>query len=219
MALGLREQIARIGSFGSGSQAVVAGTYAWASTVAPVAWSRGGGALSRTAAVVALVALGAGWPARKRWGERARIVASWAFVLACALAWGTAPDALAPARVDTLSGLTGCLAWGLFALANAAPALEPLAGQGSDDDPLPPRRRLPGRESRVVLAGAVLAVTMQAFGWGMVGPERSLLARLVLLAAGLAVIDLAVAVAPRLPARAEGVLRVLRLDRWYRRRR
>jgi hypothetical protein len=214
--MGVRDVFARMATLGAGSQSLVAGTYAWASTVAPVAWSRGGGALSRTAAVVALLALGAGWPARKRWGDRARIVASWSFVLCCALAWGTAPEALNGARVDTLAGLTGSLAWGLFALASAAPALEALAGQGSEDDPLPPRRRLPGREGRVVLAGAVLAVTMQAFGWGMVGPERSLLTRLALLAAGLAIVDLAVNLAPRWPARAQGVLR---LDRWYRRRR
>ena len=214
--MGAREVAARIGRFGAGSQSLVAGAYAWTSTVAPVVWSRGGGALSRTAAVLALVALGAGWPARKRWGERARIVASWAFVLCCAVAWATAPEALAAARVDTLSGITGSLAWGLFALANAAPALEAFAGQGSDDDPLPPRGRLPGRESRVVLAGAILAVAMQAFGWGMVGPERSLFVRLALLAAGLAIVDLSVTLAPRLPARAGGLLR---LDRWYRRRR
>lgn len=214
--MGVKELAARIGRLGAGSQSIVAGTYAWASTVAPVAWSRGGRALSCTAAVVALVALGAGWPARRRWGERARIAASWAFVLCCAIAWGTAPEALNAARIDTLTGVTGSLAWGLFALANAAPALDALSGQGSDDEPLPPRNRLPGRESRVVLAGAVLAVAIQALGWGMVGPERSLLVRLALLASGLAIVDLSVTLAPRLPARAGAVLR---LDRWYRRRR
>jgi hypothetical protein len=214
--MGVRELAARIARFGAGSQSLVAGAYAWASTVAPVVWSRGAGALSRTAAVLALVALAAGWPARKRWGERARIVASWVFVLCCALAWGTAPEALNAARVDTLSGITGSLAWGLFALASAAPALDAFVGQGTDDDPLPPRGRLPSRESRFVLAGAVLAVALQAFGWGMVGPERSLLVRLALLASGLAIVDLSVTLAPRLPSRARAVLR---LDRWYRRRR
>ncbi|MGH7434619.1 MAG: hypothetical protein ACRENE_03015, partial [Polyangiaceae bacterium] len=150
--MGIRGLLARIGKLGADGQSVVAGTYAWASTVAPVAWSRGASGLSKSVAVLALVVLAAGWPAWKRWGERARVVALWSFVLACALAWAAAPEALNAARMDMITGLTGSLAWGLFALASATPPLEVAAG-GSDDDPLAPRHRLAGRQGRVVLAG------------------------------------------------------------------
>jgi hypothetical protein len=121
----------------------------------------------------------------------------WAFVLTCALSWIAAPAALGPLRVDLFTGLTGTLAWGLYAFTWAAPATDPVQAPDDDeeDEPLVPRRRLAGREAYVVAMGGVAAVAIQAVGWYAPGVERSLLVRAFGLAAGLAVIDGSVEVA------------------------
>lgn len=182
---------------GSAAQTCVPGAYAWAATVAPVAWSRGGSLVSKAAAVGALLALGAGWWGERRWGARARVSSLWAFVLSCALVWSAVPGALAPLRVDALRGVTGTFAWALFAFAWAAPALEATGGPSriSDDDALVPRKRVVARDAYFLVAAGLAAAAMQAIGWEVQGAERSLLVRLVGLAGGLAVIDASVEVA------------------------
>jgi hypothetical protein len=191
---GLRAGLAK---GGPATHATVAGGYAWATTVAPFAWWRESGVTSKVAAAFALVALVAGWLGDRRRDPRIRIVTLWTFVLFCALAWSSAPGALAPLRLDAFRGLTGTLAWGLFAFAWAAPALDapdPTRAV-ADDEPLLPRRTLVGREGYLLLGAGALAVALQAIGWEVPGVERSLLVRFVGIAAGLVVLDAAVDVA------------------------
>lgn len=200
-----KELAARAGRFGPAAQATLAGGYAWATTVAPVAWARGASLTSAAAAAVAVVALAAGWLGSRRWGSRGRIATLWGFVLASALAWSASPTVLAPGRLDLFRGITGTLAWALFAFAWAAPALalgqEPQ--ESIDDEPLVARRRIAGREGFLLLGAGALAVGIQAIGWDVSGVERSVLVRFAALAAGLTILDTAVDVAlgqyPRRP--------------------
>jgi hypothetical protein len=183
----------RVSGLGSVAQASVPGAYAWAATVAPAAWSRGGGAVAKATAALALLALAAGWVGERRWGERARIACLWGFVLSSAITWSFAPAALAPLRIDAPRGLAGMLGWALFALALAAPSIE---GQRESTpaaaaEPLAARRRLAPGDAPYLVGAAVVAASMQLIGWRVAGAERALLIRLVALAAGLAVIDAA----------------------------
>jgi hypothetical protein len=195
--MGAREVAAGIGRLGPGTHATVAGAYAWATTVAPVAWAQGSGLASKVAASVAFLALAAGWLGSRDRGTRARIAALWAFVLSCAFAWSAAPAALAPLRFDPFRGVTGTLSWAVFAFAWAAPAFSSGSDEQDDpdDEPLVPRRRLAGREGYLLLGAGVLALAMQAVGWDVPGVERSLLVRFAALAAALALLDTAVHVA------------------------
>ena len=202
----------RASAMGSAAQASVPGAYAWAATVAPAAWSRGGGGLAKTAALAALVARAAGWLGERKWGQRARLGSLWGFVLASAVTWSAAPTALAPLRIDAPRGIAGMLGWALFALALAAPALEartepsPLMAGG---EPLVARRRLARGDAPYLALAAAVAVSMQLIGWRVAGAERALLVRFVALAAGLAVIDAAATIA--LARHARRVRRPLRL--------
>ncbi len=192
-----KDAVANFAAAGSAAQACVPGAYAWAATVAPVAWSRGGTVVAKIAAVAALASLAAGWWGERRWAGRARVAALWAFLLSCALAWSSAPSALAAPRFDVLRGVTGTFAWALFAFAWAAPAFGGTAGRArvSNDEPLVPRKRVANRDVYFLGGGGLAAGAIQAIGWDVQGAERSLLVRFVGLAAGLAIIDASVEVA------------------------
>jgi hypothetical protein len=184
----------RLSAMGASAQASVPGLYAWGVTVAPAAWARGGSAVAKVAAVVALASLVGGVATENRWGGRARIIALWGFVLGSALTWSASPAALAVTHVDAPRGIAGMLGWGLFAFASAAPALQltrdesPVALEPSD---LAPRRGVKRGDAAYIVAGAILAAALQAFGWRAASAERSLLVRFVALAAGLALIGAA----------------------------
>jgi hypothetical protein len=200
-APGLRGLLGRLSATGAAAQASVPGAYAWAVTVAPAAWSRGATTLAKVAAVAALLALFGGIAGERTWGARARFASLWAFVLASALAWSSAPTALGPLRVDTVRGLSGMLGWALFAFASAAPALPP-AERGRDpsgglegEQPIAARGRFGGWDGACVAVGVLLATLMQGVGWRVASVERALLVRFTALAAALAVIGAATDVA------------------------
>jgi hypothetical protein len=196
-APGLRGLLGRLSATGAAAQASVPGAYAWAVTVAPAAWSKGATGLAKAAAVVALLALFGGIAGERAWGARARFVSLWAFVLASALAWSSAPTALGPLRVEPVRGLSGMLGWALFAFASAAPALpavDPrpdLSGGLEGEPPVAARGRLGGWDGACVTVGILLAAVMQGVGWRVANVERALLVRFMALAAGLAVIGAA----------------------------
>jgi hypothetical protein len=191
-----QELLQRVSSLGASAQASVPGLYAWGVTVAPAAWARSGSALSKVAAILAVLALGAGVVGERLWGGRGRALSLWAFVLSCALAWSAAPAALGPLRIDAPRGIAGMLGWALFAFASAAPALQAPRDAGRlTDDVLLPRRGLSRGDVAYVAAGAVIAALLQVVGWRVPAAERALLVRFVALAAGLAVIGAATDVA------------------------
>jgi hypothetical protein len=182
---------------GVAAQASVPAVYAWGVTVAPVAWARNATGFAKAGAVAALVAIVAGVAAERRWGERARVAALWAFVLSSALTWSAAPSALGTLRVDGPRGTAGMLGWALFAIASAAPALGPReGGEGLGEESSLPARKAPARgDALYVAGGAVVAGVLQFVGWGVGSPERALLIRAVALAAGIAIVGVATSLA------------------------
>jgi len=121
----------------------------------------------------------------------ARIWSVWGFVLSSAIVWALAPAALSSARLDGVRGALGVVGWGLFAFASAGPALraDPEASKrivaGSA---LKPRSEVPRGDGVYIVAGVLLALGMQAIGWGVAVPERAVLVRLVTIVCGVAVL-------------------------------
>ena len=211
-----RRLFERVASVGSSAQAAVPGLYAWAITVAPAAWTRGGPLFAKAASVVGVIALvtaplveGAAQkgatPTEKPKGIRswtgptwARIWSVWGFVLSSAIVWALVPGALSSAHFDGIRGALGVVGWGLFAFASAGPSLKPdpdAAGRVVAGATLKPRSELPRGDAIYVLAGVVLALGMQAVGWGIVVPERAVLTRLVTIAAGVGVLGATTSIA------------------------
>ena len=207
--------MAKLASIGASAQAAIPGLYAWAITVAPAAWSRGGPLLAKIASIVGVIALttaplveGAafratppspsaepprGLAAVKTWtgATWARIWSVWGFVLSSAIVWALVPGALSSARVDAIRGALGMVGWALFAFASAGPSLRPnpdSTGRVVAGPTLKPRSDLPRGDGVYVLAGCVLAVAMQVVGWGIAVPERAVLVRLVTVVCGVAVL-------------------------------
>jgi hypothetical protein len=178
------------------AQSAFAGAYAWAVTVAPAAWARGAGAIAKVFALLALVTLLAGF-AEPRFGERARRVALWGFVFACAIVWSAVPSSLGVLRVDALRGVAGVLGWALFGLTLAAPARSLVEVGVSRSRALSPRQVLVPGDKIYLWAGALVAAAIQAVGWSTPSAERALLVRFAVLAAGIAIVatsaDLALA--------------------------
>jgi hypothetical protein len=150
----------------------------------------------------------------------ARIWSVWGFVLSSAIVWTLAPGALSSARLDGVRGALGVVGWALFAFASAGPSLraDPDASArivaGSS---LKPRSELPRGDGAYVAAGLVLALSMQAVGWGVPTPERAVLVRLVTVVCGVAVLGAttSIALARHVPrARATRSLRLRRALPW-----
>lgn len=138
----------------------------------------------------------------------ARIWSVWGFVLSSAIVWALAPGALSSARMDGVRGALGVVGWALFAFASAGPSLRAdpessariVAGSS-----LKPRSELPRGDGAYVAAGVLLALAMQAVGWGVASPERAVLVRLVTVVCGVAVLGATTSIAlarhtPRTPA-------------------
>ncbi|MBX3210338.1 MAG: hypothetical protein KF764_35225 [Labilithrix sp.] len=121
----------------------------------------------------------------------ARAWSVWGFVLSSAMVWALVPSALSAARLDGVRGALGMVGWGLFAFASAGPALRSdpsLAGRILASTSLKPRSAVPRGDGVYVGVGVVLALAMQAVGWGVATPERAVLVRLVTVVCGVAVL-------------------------------
>jgi hypothetical protein len=180
-------------------QASLAGGYAWAVAVAPLAWAPGSSGATKLGIAAALLALTSG-VVGERWAKSwVRPVSLWGFVLASAFTWSTFPIGLGIARIDPVRGVSGMLAWALYALAYAAPAMEPIGGASHvvSGAPLAERRKLPARDRAYVLGGTLVAIALQLPGWSLTDPGRALLMRLLGVASGLVAIGIATDLAAR----------------------
>lgn len=228
----------RVASIGSSAQAAIPGLYAWAITVAPAAWTHGGSVFAKAASMIGVIALvtaplveGAAQkgatPSEPPKGIRtwtgptwARIWSVWGFVLSSAIVWALVPSALSSARFDGIRGALGTIGWALFAFASAGPSLSPdpaAAGRVVAGATLKPRSELPRGDAIYVMAGVVIALGMQAVGWGIVVPERAVLTRLVTIAAGVAVVGATTSIALARHSqrvRASGKIRFKRMLPW-----
>lgn len=177
-----RGALGLLADVGAAGQAVVPGVYAWAVTVAPIAWSRGAPLAAKMSAVLAIVAL-----LTTLWRTKGPL-SLWVFVLACAVTWVAAPDALTPAHLDVTRGIAGTLGWGVFAFAAAAPALGTNREGPAPEAGLSPRQTVARGDALYLAAGVLLAAALQAVGWSVTISERATLVRVVTVASGIAVI-------------------------------
>src|SRR5690606_37468344 len=131
--------------------------------------------------------------ARSRWPGPtwARAWSVWGFVLSSAVVWAQVPTALASARLDVVRGAFGMVGWALFAFASAGPALRPdrdAAARIVAGTSLKPRSEIPRGDGLYVAVGVILALGMQAIGWGIAAPERAVLVRIVTVICGIALL-------------------------------
>jgi hypothetical protein len=206
-----------VSALGTAAQAAVPGLYAWGVTVLPVAMSHGPPdeharrVFARIAAVIGVASLAAAVATERLWSARARYVGVWGLALTSALVWVLLPKALSPIHLDAPRGIAGMAGWFLFAFASAAPALkrDPSAAERVvEDAPMRPRSMLRRGDAVYLAGGVALALALQLTGWGVHVEERAVLARLVTLTAGIAVIGAATTIAlarheraPRPPGR------------------
>jgi hypothetical protein len=151
----------------------------------------------------------------------ARAWSVWGFVLSSAIVWALAPSALSAARLDGVRGALGMVGWALFAFASAGPALRSDPSEAARivaSTSLKPRSELPRGDGAYVGLGVVLALSMQAVGWGVPVPERAVLVRLVTVVCGIAVLGGTTSIAlsrhsTRVPA--SGRIRLRRALPWF----
>jgi hypothetical protein len=190
-----------LSNLGSAAQASIPGLYAWAVTVAPVAWSRGAPVASKVFALLGVLALAIALfleHRRPHEAPRARAVAVWGLSLASAVTWLLVPAPLSTLRLDVGRGFAGMLGWALFAFACAAPPVRKDAASDArivEGPPLRPRTRLARGDIAIMSLGAVLAIALQLVGWRSGPPERAILVRLVAIASGLAIVGASASVA------------------------
>lgn len=191
-----RGVFARLADLGGVTQASVPGFYAWAVTVAPVAWAKESGLVSRGAAVLAALSLVAAIVLERRAPDaespdarRARLVSVWGLVGASAVTWLSAPASVHFGRIDAARGISGMLGWGLFAYASAAPAYRRSTARPIfEGDELRPRATSPRFDWIYLALASLAAVALQLIGWFERSEERALLVRLVTLAASVAIV-------------------------------
>lgn len=121
----------------------------------------------------------------------ARAWSVWGFVLSSAIVWALVPAALSAARLDAVRGAFGMIGWALFAFASAGPVLKPepaLASRIIASTSLKPRTEIPRGDGIYVAVGVVLALSLQAIGWGVASAERAVFVRLVTVVCGIAIL-------------------------------
>ena len=175
---------------------MIPGSYAWAVTVAPVAWAGRGASLAKAAALLGLLALVAGPVLEKRWRDMTRLVSGWGLVLCSIVVWVVSSDA-AVLDLGATRGLGGMLGWALFAFASASPAREPELTTAVVN-PVRAKTNRTRADTPLLLLGVGLAVLLQVPGWQELDRERALLLRLSALAGGLGLVTTAGVLALRI---------------------
>jgi hypothetical protein len=207
----------RFRGLGPAAQACVPGVYAWAVTVAPLAFSRGAIVPAQLAAVFALVALfGAALLERRaatskdaapRSGTTFQGLSVWGFAgMSTIVLCLATPRALH--SFDAARGVAGVVGWALYAFSSCAPAVRPKSDEARIlRDPRLNARRGSVRDATVVGFGVVSAIVLQGFGWTNDENERAVLVRLVGLALSIAIVGATTAFV-------SGAERSPKLSRW-----
>jgi hypothetical protein len=186
-----RVALAQALDLGATAQATVPGFYAWAVTVAPAAFAKGSAGVAMVAAALGLLLVLVAPLFERRWVSLGRVMSIWGLILTSLFVWVLAPaHTEALGRSDMVRGIAGMFGWALFALAHVAPAL-PRRERAADElsRRLSPRGDS-GRVDAIILGAAiVVAVLLQCIGWHAEEAERSVLVRLVSLAAGVIIVS------------------------------
>ncbi len=199
---------------GASEQLAIVSLYAWCVTVAPAAWSNEAPWAARVAAVLGLATLLTAPVVERRLAartgpqaaplgvvaginestlrrsRRVRMTAVWGLATTSGAVWllssGRGGD------IDAVRGVLGMIGWALVAFAAAGPALESTQTRAAALSASLPSRRAPAYGLTAILAvTAILAWALQLLGWHTQPAEAAVLARLVTIAGGLALVSLA----------------------------
>ncbi|MFO0666656.1 MAG: hypothetical protein U0174_22085 [Polyangiaceae bacterium] len=173
-------------------QASVPALYAWAITVAPVAFGKGGTTLSQFFALLAITSVLLGLMAASTGGREKYALPAvvWGMTLFSSGSFLVAsPRALS--TFDTARGTAGVLGWLLFALASAAPALRRTPDSALAVKPLKGTRGEAKSTFGFLLGVAfALSIVLQGYGWTQETAERAVLLRVASIVLSLLLIGL-----------------------------
>jgi|HubBroStandDraft_6_1064221.scaffolds.fasta_scaffold178848_2 hypothetical protein len=183
LGLGPRSKLGQELTEGRTPPTLVATAIAWAVTLAPVGFGRGAPSLAAVLAVGALAA-GLGGPVLARTRPRAgRHVGISLFVALATATWLAGSQAIQPARLDTVRGVLGAVAWGVFAL-----SWSDRWGSRRVDVPHDPeaplllaRSELPVLATALASLGVVFGLVYLVLAWQVRDPDRSLVAQAIAL--------------------------------------
>lgn len=166
---------------GNAPPTIAAALLAWATTVAPVAFSRSGSLGAGALAIMALSAGVAGPIVGKTRARLGRHVGISLFALLAALVWLTGSAALHPSRLDPVRGAFGAIAWGVFALSWSERWGAKTEGPPPDPDAplLIARSGLPPLSGPITAAGVLAALVYLVLAWRVREPDRALWAQAV----------------------------------------
>jgi hypothetical protein len=175
------------------------GVYAWLTTVAHPAFTRGVGGWPRVAAYAALLALAVGVVLIGRYPAVARAVGVVGFVALCVLTWVLLGDRLDPERLDSIRAACGAVGWAIFALGwGATERFRPVRADDTGEapgKPLAARGRLPRTAVIAMALGLVAALTPWLAAWQVKREEHALFAHGTALVAAIAIVIVASQVA------------------------
>jgi hypothetical protein len=176
----------------AGMRCTLAALAAWAITVAPLAASARPSALTRIAALSAVVPGVVGAQLAGRRHRLARHVGISAFLVLSVLTWALASRDQVLVTVDRFRALLGALAWGVFAVAWSHPWSVPDvllkdAPEGASRG-LKPRRRLPAYSLGAAALGVAAAAGCLVLGWSTEDPDRAVFAQALATGAAVALI-------------------------------
>jgi hypothetical protein len=176
-------------------QRIVAASFAWLVTVMPAAFSRVGSGALRVVALAALAAAIAGpllVHSRPRLGRHVGISA---FLLAAGIVWTAASASLEPARLDSLRGGIGAVAWGVYAFSwgepwrFGAPSAEPGGAI------LRARAALPPLAVPIAGIGIFTGLLLLTGAWWLRDPTRALVGHAAAIGMATALVTVAASVA------------------------
>jgi hypothetical protein len=194
---GERSRIAEELSTGRAPPTMLAAAVAWGTTLAPVGFARSSAPVTLIASICALLA-GLGGPLLARGNPRAgRHLGISMFAALAVITWLGGDATLHPLRLDSVRGVFGAVAWGVFALSwSERWGGRPAAVPADPEAPLLlPRAALPFGAVPITTLSVALAVAYLAVAFLVREPERALAAQAGALACSVALVTAAGVVA------------------------
>ena len=174
-------------------QRLLCASVAWTVTVAPVGFSVFATTSAHLLAVVALASAIVGPALAVRYRQSGRHIGISLFLAASAATWLLTPQAINPARADTIRAAIGAIAWGVYALSWGEPwtafgAVERKQEQDPLAAPLRARARLAPFAVPIATVGVVAAMVAMLTAWQVRDPSRAVIAQALGVAVSVALV-------------------------------
>jgi hypothetical protein len=191
-----RSRLADELSTGRAPPTLLAVAIAWGTTLAPVGFARSSPAVTTLASILALAA-GLGGPFLARTNPRAgRHLGISLFAALAVITWLGGDAAIHPLRLDSIRGVFGAIAWGVFALSWSERWGRPEPVPADPEAPLLlPRAALPFGATPITAMAVAVAIAYLAVAFWVHEPDRALVTQAVALACAVAVVTAAGTVA------------------------